>query len=57
VTALTVDAADDGSCEHRVVPVTFQTLPDGRYLAFAYAGAVIHTCLTEQQRQELDQLL
>jgi hypothetical protein len=51
-----VDAAADGSCEHRVLPVTFQALGDGRYRAVVYDGAVIHTCLTEQQREEVAQL-
>src|SRR5262245_21099995 len=56
VTALRVDAAADGSCVHRVEPVAFQRLGDGRYRAVAYEGAVIHTCLTEQQRAELAEL-
>jgi hypothetical protein len=56
VTALRVDAAEDGSCEHHVLPVTFEPLGDGRYRAVAYEGAVIHTCLTEQQQEELAEL-
>jgi hypothetical protein len=57
VTALRVDAAADGSCEHHVLPVTFERLGDGRYRALAYDGAVIHTCLAEEQREKLAQFI
>ena len=58
VTALTVDRSvgADGeiSCDHRLLPVTFEQLSDGRYRGLAFDD-VIHTCLTEKERLEVEE--
>jgi hypothetical protein len=53
VTALAIDKSHDGSCQHRLLPVTFEALADGRYRAVGFDGAELHRCLTEAQLAEV----